>query len=110
MLSMNSCVVMLDLSSRANTSPASNASPMKPPLPQDIFPRRIETARLVLRSPESDRRALYARQAREACTEPEALTDDRADAFANFMIGHWERYGFGFLILHAFEGPGNLTP
>jgi RimJ/RimL family protein N-acetyltransferase len=83
---------------------------MKPPLPQYVFPRRIETARLVLRSPEDGNRALYARQAREACGQPEGLSNDQADAFAHFMIDHWKRYGFGFLVMNAIEGSGNVTP
>jgi RimJ/RimL family protein N-acetyltransferase len=83
---------------------------MKPPLPQDVFPRRIETARLVLRRPEDANRTLYARQAREACGQPEALSNDQADAFATFMIEHWRRYGFGFLVMNAIGGSGNVSP
>lgn len=73
---------------------------MKPPLPRDAFPRRIETARLLLRRPEEGEAALYARQAQEACpTRPEPLSHDQARAFAAFMLGHWDRYGFGFLVI-----------
>jgi RimJ/RimL family protein N-acetyltransferase len=53
---------------------------------------------------------LYARQAREACGQREALSNDQADAFATFMIEHWKRYGFGFLVMNAIEGSGNVTP
>jgi RimJ/RimL family protein N-acetyltransferase len=83
---------------------------MKPPLPQDVFPRRIETARLVLRSPEDGNRGLYARQAREACGQPDALSNDQAEAFATFMIAHWKRYGFGFFVMNALDGSGNVSP
>jgi RimJ/RimL family protein N-acetyltransferase len=90
--------------------PASNATTMRPPLPLNVFPHRIETARLVLRSPERENRALYARQAWEACMQSQALSEDAAGSFADFMIGHWERYGFGFLVMHALDGSGNPLP
>src|ERR1700678_1023840 len=83
---------------------------MRPPLPKDVFPRCLETARLVLRSPEEAGRMLYARQAREACGQPGALSNDQADAFATFMIAHWKRYGFGFLVMNAVDRSGNVTP
>jgi RimJ/RimL family protein N-acetyltransferase len=73
---------------------------MKVPLPRDAFPRRIETARLLLRHPEKGEAARYARHAQEAyATRPEPLLHDQARAFAAFMLGHWYRYGFGFLVI-----------
>jgi RimJ/RimL family protein N-acetyltransferase len=73
---------------------------MKLPLPRDAFPRRIETARLRLRRPEEGEATLYARHAQDAyATRPEPLSDERARAFSTFMLGHWERYGFGFLVI-----------
>jgi RimJ/RimL family protein N-acetyltransferase len=80
---------------------------MKLPLPRDAFPRRIETARLCLRRPDEGEAALYARQAQEAyAARPEPLSRDQARAFAAFMIGHWDRYGFGFLIIDMVGGFG----
>lgn len=73
---------------------------MTQPLPRDAFPRWIETARLRLRVPEEAEAALYARRAQEAyATRPEPLSDERASTFAAFMIEHWRRYGFGFLVI-----------
>jgi RimJ/RimL family protein N-acetyltransferase len=80
---------------------------MKLPLPRGAFPRKIETARLCLRSPDAGEAALYARQAQEAyATRPEPLSRDQARAFAAFMIGHWDRYGFGFLVIDIVRGFG----
>jgi RimJ/RimL family protein N-acetyltransferase len=73
---------------------------MNQPLPRDVFPRRIETARLRLRTPEEGEVTLYARRAQEAyATRPEPLSDEQAFAFAAFMLEHWGRYGFGFLVI-----------
>jgi RimJ/RimL family protein N-acetyltransferase len=70
------------------------------PLPRDAFPRWIETPRLRLRSPEVGEAALYAQRAQEAyATRPEPLTDEQALTFSAFMIEHWSRYGFGFLVI-----------
>jgi [ribosomal protein S5]-alanine N-acetyltransferase len=80
---------------------------MKVRLPRDVFPRRIETARLRLRAPEEGEGALYAHRAQEACaTRSEPLSRDQARAFAAFMIGHWERYGFGFLVIDIVGASG----
>jgi hypothetical protein len=58
-----------------------------PPLPRDAFPQRIETERLCLRRPERREVALYARQAAEAyVTRTQPLSEERASAFAAFMI------------------------
>lgn len=55
--------------------------------------------------------ALYARLAREAyATQPEPLSRDRAFAFAAFMIGHWARFGFGFLVIDIFDDSGKREP
>jgi RimJ/RimL family protein N-acetyltransferase len=82
------------------------------PLPHDVFPRRIETARLHLRKPERHRAALYARRAREAyATRGQPLSCDQARAFGAFMIEHWDRYGFGFLVIdviHGFRRPASI--
>jgi ribosomal-protein-alanine N-acetyltransferase len=76
-------------------------------VPHDAFPRRIETARLCLRRPEEAEGALYARHAQEAyATRPEPLSDEQARAFAAFMLGHWERYGFGFFVIDIADGFG----
>ena len=83
---------------------------MRPPLPQDVYPRRIDTPRLVLRSPEDGNRALYARQARGACGQAQSLSYEQAHAFVDFMVEHWKRYGFGFLVMNAVGGSGNATP
>jgi RimJ/RimL family protein N-acetyltransferase len=73
---------------------------MNQPLPRDVFPRRIETARLRLRTPEEGEVTLYARRAQEAyATRAEPLSDEQAFAFAAFMLEHWGRYGFGFLVI-----------
>ncbi len=83
---------------------------MNPPLPRDAFPRRIATARLCLHMPEEGEAALYARQAQEAyATQPKPLSRDQACAFAAFMIGHWDRYGFGFLVVDIVGGSGKLV-
>ncbi len=80
---------------------------MRLPLPRDAFPRRIQTARLCLRTPEEGEASLYARQAQEAyATRPEPLSRDQARAFAAFMIAHWDRYGFGFLVIDILGGIG----
>jgi ribosomal-protein-alanine N-acetyltransferase len=80
---------------------------MTRPLPCDAFPRRIETGRLYLRPPEEGEAALYARHAQEAyATQPEPISDDEARAFAAFMLGHWERYGFGFFVIDIADGFG----
>lgn len=81
------------------------------PLPRDSFPRRIETARLCLRSPDEQEAALYARLAQEAyATRSEPLSRDQACAFAAFVIGHWQRYGFGFLIVDVVGEGVKPTP
>jgi len=73
------------------------------PLPQ-AFPRSIETARLRLRQPVPAEEALYARLAAEAyATRPEPWPIELARAFAAFMIEHWSRYGFGFLVIDVLE-------
>jgi RimJ/RimL family protein N-acetyltransferase len=83
---------------------------MRRPLPRDVFPQRIETARLFLRRPEEGEAALYARHARDAyATRLEQLSDEQARAFAAFMLGHWDRYGFGFLVIDIADGFGKRT-
>lgn len=69
-------------------------------LPRGVFPRQIETARLRLRRPDEGDVALYARRAQESYgTRPQPLSRDQARAFAAFMVGHWHRYDFGFLVI-----------
>ena len=76
------------------------------PLPRDAFPESIVTERLRLRRPDRREEALYARQAQEAySTRSKPLSDDGAGAFGAFMVGHWDRYGFGFLIADVIEDP-----
>lgn len=54
----------------------------KLPLPRDVFPRKIETARLSLRKPERREVTFYARQAQEAhAARAEPLSRDQARAF-----------------------------
>lgn len=72
---------------------------MKLPLPREIFPRQIDTMRLFLRRPEEREAELYAQQAQESCARRDPLSNDEARAFAAFILGHWDRYGFGFLII-----------
>ncbi|MFZ1018400.1 MAG: GNAT family N-acetyltransferase [Candidatus Cybelea sp.] len=81
------------------------------PLPDAAFPRRIETARLRLRRPEQGEATLYARHAQDAyATRPETLSDEKALAFSTFMLGHWERYGFGFLVIDVADAAGKYVP
>lgn len=80
---------------------------MKLPLPRETFPRQIDTTRLFLRRPEEHEGELYAQQAREACARREPLSHDEARAFAAFMIGHWDRYGFGFLVIDIISDLAN---
>lgn len=72
---------------------------MKLPLSREAFVRQIETTRLLLRRPEERHAERYAQQAQESCARRELLSKDETRAFAAFMIGHWERYGFGFLVI-----------
>jgi hypothetical protein len=73
---------------------------VKPLLPRDVFPQRIETERLRLRKPESRESTFYARRAAEASvTRAQPLTEEQATEFAAFMIEHWDRDGFGFMII-----------
>lgn len=79
-------------------------------MPHDAFPRRIETARLRLRRPELGEAELYARRAQEAyATRPEPLSDEQASVFANFMVEHWNRYGFGFLVIDVVDDSRKLV-
>ena len=81
------------------------------PLPDAAFPRRIETARLRLRRPEQGEATIYARHAQDAyATRPETLSDEKALAFSTFMLGHWERYGFGFLVIDVADAAGKYVP
>jgi RimJ/RimL family protein N-acetyltransferase len=83
---------------------------MKPPLPRETFPRQIDTARLFLRRPQKRKAELYAEQARESCARREPLSHAEARAFAAFMIGHWDRYGFGFLVIDMVSDLANGVP
>ena len=67
----------------------------------------IETARLSLRRPERRKVTFYARQAQEAyAARAEPLSRDQARSFAAFMVEHWDRYGFGFLVLDTIDDVG----
>jgi RimJ/RimL family protein N-acetyltransferase len=84
---------------------------VKLPLPNDVFPSRIETARLRLRKPERREAAVYARCAQEAyATRAQTLSRDQARAFAVFMIEHWDRYGFGFLVIDVIDSSEAPAP
>jgi len=77
------------------------------PLPPTAFPRSIDTARLRLCQPERAEEALYTRLAAEAyATRPEPWPVELARAFATFMVEHWSRYGFGFLVIDVIEPSG----
>ncbi len=79
--------------------------------PARTFPRSIQTARLRLHQPEPAQQALYARLAAEAhATRPEPWSDDLARTFAAFMVEHWSRYGFGFLVVDVVEPSGATRP
>jgi RimJ/RimL family protein N-acetyltransferase len=83
---------------------------MNTPLPLDVFPRTIETARLALQRPDDDRVALYASQAQQACLQPKALSTEEALRFGEFMLGHWQRFGFGFLVASTIDDSGVMAP
>jgi hypothetical protein len=73
-------------------------------LPQDAFPPTIGTPRLRLRRPERDEQGLLARLIFEAETTSGGLfSAEQARLFGSFSIEHWERYGFGFLVVEAVE-------
>jgi RimJ/RimL family protein N-acetyltransferase len=73
-------------------------------LPQDAFPPAIETPRLRLHRPERDEQGLLARLIFEAETTSGGLFSvEQARLFGSFSIEHWERYGFGFLVVEAVE-------
>jgi RimJ/RimL family protein N-acetyltransferase len=78
-------------------------------LPIDAFPRAIDTDRLHLRNPEEHLASAYAAQAQSACLLPTPLSNAEAQRFADFMIGHWRRYGFGFLVAATRENTGLLA-
>jgi RimJ/RimL family protein N-acetyltransferase len=80
-------------------------------LPRDVFPQSLETPRLRLRRPERREEALYARQALDAyATRTTPLTESQAVEFGAFMVEHWVRYGFGFLVVEVIENGRAATP
>ena len=78
------------------------------PLPRDAFPHAVATPRLRLRKPERGDDGLLAGLIFEAyASRPDPLSQDRAVEFGSFAIEHWERYGFGFLVLEIAETTGS---
>jgi len=72
------------------------------PLAHDVFPRVIETARLRLRQPRPDENVLCGQLLAEAeavSNREPPLSQQQADSFGFFMVEHWQRYGFGFLLI-----------
>jgi RimJ/RimL family protein N-acetyltransferase len=60
----------------------------------------LVTPRLRLRRPERAEQGMYARLASEAYrTRAVPLTDVQSRDLATFVVEHWDRYGFGFLIV-----------
>ena|SRR5271165_6999011 len=79
---------------------------MRPPSPRDAFPHLIETARLRLHKPERRQQSTYAQFAAVTLSPAEPPSEVKGEAFAAFMIEHWDRYGFGFLVAEVVENPG----
>jgi RimJ/RimL family protein N-acetyltransferase len=75
------------------------------PLPVDTFPDRIVTARLALRRPAPSEAPDCGRRFNAA--RGVALSAELALRFGSFVIEHWARYGFGFLVM---ERPGDSSP
>lgn len=80
-------------------------------VPREVFPESLETPRLQLYRPRVQERAIYARQFADAySTRPKKISLDVAERFADFMIEHWRRYGFGFLIVSVRSDAGAAQP
>ena len=60
-------------------------------------------------SREKRSRALCPRAQEAYATRPEPLSNEQACAFAAFMIEHWSRYGFGFLVIDVVRDFGRLV-
>jgi RimJ/RimL family protein N-acetyltransferase len=70
------------------------------------FPSALVTARLQLRRPQSDERDRCADLISQAyATRVRPLTEAQATAFGVFALEHWERFGFGFMLIDVVALP-----
>lgn len=81
---------------------------MKLPLPNDVFPSRIETARLRLRKPERRDAAVYARRAQEAyATRAQRLK--YVDAWPTHWPANYDAIELGYSVVPSARGRGYVT-
>jgi RimJ/RimL family protein N-acetyltransferase len=87
----------------------SPSGPEKIVQPDPLLPERIETARLILRRPQSHEEAFCSELLLEAYrTRSVPLSPDAASRVGTYLVQHWLHYGFGQYVIEASGAPAGM--